>query len=160
MKQCKLCTTEIKRENFRDNWEFNRSKYCSRACYLKAHAQKFEMRICPNCETAFEVKVSSRQRICTYNCSRQGIKVFGTKYITTQGYVAIKTHGPNADSKGYELEHRMILEKELNRKLDLHEHVHHIDGNKQNNSRENLIVLRNSEHQREHKRIRDNKYNN
>ena len=36
---------------------------------------------------------------------------------------------------------RLIMEKYLNRKLDSREHVHHIDGNVENNDISNLIVL-------------------
>ena len=45
-------------------------------------------------------------------------------------------------------EHRWIMEQFLGRKLETWEHVHHIDGNHQNNNIENLEVLINSDHQR------------
>jgi hypothetical protein len=43
-------------------------------------------------------------------------------------------------------EHRFIMESHLGRKLMRHEVVHHIDGNKRNNSLSNLQLLSNREH--------------
>jgi len=42
--------------------------------------------------------------------------------------------------------HRWLMEQHLGRALMANEDVHHIDGNKQNNSIENLMVLPHSEH--------------
>lgn len=47
-------------------------------------------------------------------------------------------------------EHRYIMQKHLGRKLRADEHVHHIDGVKDNNALENLVVLTKSEHHRLH----------
>lgn len=51
----------------------------------------------------------------------------------------------------YELEHRLVVEKFLGRKLKEKEVVHHIDENQENNSTENLIVFATqSDHRRFH----------
>ena len=55
------------------------------------------------------------------------------------------------------LEHRLIAEKVLGRKLNSFEHVHHIDGNKLNNNPSNLSVMEIKEHQRFH--MMECKYN-
>lgn len=47
-------------------------------------------------------------------------------------------------------EHRHVMEQVLGRKLKPNEVVHHKDGNKKNNSPDNLEVLEWSEHSREH----------
>lgn len=149
-KFCNLCNTQLLITMFRDLSTFNRAKYCSRICYLKAHQKKFEDRVCLNCQTIFQIAVSSNQRICSQTCAYKGNRKFGTKYTTTQGYIAVKTHGVNSDSAGYELEHRVLMEKHINRTLTKNEHVHHINGIKTDNRIENLVVLTNSNHQRKH----------
>ena len=44
--------------------------------------------------------------------------------------------------------HRWKMEQYLGRKLDRDEHVHHINGDPQDNRIENLMVISNGEHQR------------
>jgi len=46
--------------------------------------------------------------------------------------------------------HRYLIEQSLGRKLQSDEVVHHIDGNKQNNSLDNLKVMSRSEHSKIH----------
>jgi hypothetical protein len=47
-------------------------------------------------------------------------------------------------------EHRFLMEQHLGRKLDQKEFVHHKDGNKKNNSLENLEVIGHSQHTKLH----------
>ena len=51
---------------------------------------------------------------------------------------------------GQRYEHRVIMERLLGRSLQRSEHVHHKDGDGLNNKPENLVLLSNSEHQKEH----------
>jgi len=64
------------------------------------------------------------------------------------GYRRVNTIGKRV------LEHRLVMEKELGRKLGSWEHVHHIDGDKLNNDPLNLLVLTNSEHRKLHKNFK------
>ena len=47
-------------------------------------------------------------------------------------------------------EHRVVAEKKIGRSILPGEHVHHIDGNKHNNSPENLLVMSAEDHSRLH----------
>ena len=74
----------------------------------------------------------------------------GGRYVTYDGYVRILRPDHPTNYRGYVLEHRYVIEKHLGRTLKSSEIVHHIDGNKLNNSFENLEILTNSEHRSIH----------
>ena len=70
---------------------------------------------------------------------------------TQEGYVLVhKYHVPEkyrvlANGSGYVLEHRLVMSQKFGRPLLPHETVHHIDGDKTNNTPENL-QLRQGKH--------------
>ena len=66
----------------------------------------------------------------------------GGRIIDQDGYVRIYSPGHPYAKKNHILEHRLVMEQVLGRYLDPKEVVHHKDGNKQNNSPENLVVFR------------------
>lgn len=67
------------------------------------------------------------------------------------GYVCV--HSPNHPFKkanNYVQEHRLVIEKHFERYLTPEEKVHHMDGNKQNNKINNLMLFPNIKTHREY----------
>lgn len=75
----------------------------------------------------------------------------GGRNVCSNGYVEIIVpNHPATNARGYVYEHRIVAERKLGRYLRPDEVVHHIDGNKINNSPGNLIVLSNENHAQLH----------
>lgn len=63
------------------------------------------------------------------------------------GYAYKKVKLPDGTTRD---QHRLVMESVIGRKLVRSEHVHHKDGNKQNNDISNLEILSSSQHAKEH----------
>ena len=71
------------------------------------------------------------------------------------GYLYARTEPkhPKANAKGLYPLHRVLAENQIGRLLACNEVVHHIDGDKTNNSLDNLEVMLVGDHNGHHKRI-------
>ena len=75
----------------------------------------------------------------------------GGKQVNSNGYIYIYAPDhPKATLRGYVLEHRLVAEKKIGRPIEDFEDVHHINGNKVDNSPDNLEVLSRREHAKRH----------
>lgn len=76
----------------------------------------------------------------------------GGRHTLANGYIVVLAPSdPEADSRGYVYEHRLVARGILGRPLVGGEVVHHIDGDKTNNAPDNLQVFTSqSEHMRHH----------
>lgn len=124
---------------------------------------KYSLFSCKNCGRDFIA--DRKQLFCSHACQpffdpawRKGKKFpnekggVGHKRMTQHGYVAVYLPGyPSADKKGRVLEHRLVMEKRFKRRLLPNEHVHHINGIKNDNRLENLVVLTRDQHNHLHK---------
>lgn len=129
--------------------------YCSDPCRSSGRRRQRTV-VCETCGIEFEAPIrQTGRRFCGKRC--EGIARSTTSTgrwhnnkpvrISDSGYPLIyePTH-PRAYKDGWVLEHRWLVEQDLGRVLTPDEHVHHKDGNRQNNDLTNLEVLSPSEH--------------
>jgi endogenous inhibitor of DNA gyrase (YacG/DUF329 family) len=112
---------------------------------------------CPFCSVTYPIKYTYekvRRIFCSRRCANrnqiakrlphQQPHWKGGKTVASNGYVMIRV------GRHYVGEHRLIMEKQIGRKLTHGEVVHHINGNKQDNRLENLILMQNAAHTTQH----------
>jgi len=138
-KVCKNCGSSVLVKGRRLCKECNNKR--SMACYYKSGKKRREMRLKTECKlcTNQYTKWIETQVICP-ECVRQS-KDTG---FTNNQYKMI----------GCQLEHRMIAEQTIGRKLSSNEVVHHIDENIHNNELSNLWVMSRHHHGRLHQFLR------
>jgi hypothetical protein len=75
----------------------------------------------------------------------------GGRYLAHDGYWMVYTGGGNGVGwNSYKKEHVLVVEKNIGRPLEKKEVVHHIDGDKENNSLDNLWLTSHSGHRNAH----------
>lgn len=125
---CRVCKTLKGTNNF--------SHLKTRICYpCRTEQQKQwnrkNSKPCIDCNGPKLSVVSLRCRKCASDSQRKGVSKNSRGYLTV----------PNPNGKGRVLVHRQIVEQDLGRKLLKTEVVIHLDGNKQNNTLPNLMVV-------------------
>lgn len=89
-------------------------------------------------------------------CSRLQTKIsMPTRTIDKRGYVKLyipKNHSlaTMRDARGQIYEHRIVMARKLGRILNDDEHIHHVNGNKTDNSLNNLRLVDPHEHASRH----------
>jgi hypothetical protein len=78
----------------------------------------------------------------------------GGRLIDTDGYIRIYAADHFVIRKGgYHLEHRLVMERYLNRPLEKNECVHHKNHNRQDNRLENLEIIDRRLHSMHHRKL-------
>ena len=81
------------------------------------------------------------KRLQAYNYRKPSTPIEkGERRVNSNGYILIRT------DNGIELEHRVIMERLLGRRLNNNEVVHHINNDRIDNNPDNLQLLTKEEH--------------
>lgn len=81
------------------------------------------------------------------NHNWKGGKIRKKEYKSNKSYIYLRfPEHPHAMSNGYFAEHRYIMEQKLGRYLSKNEHIHHINGIKDDNRIENLELVNGHTH--------------
>lgn len=128
--------------------------------------KKLNLKPCPICRNDFKPKLS-KQIYCSRNCvfiAHKDSPYFkkgkdnplwkgghhnwklGSIRHHTRGYIEIWT------GTKWKTEHRILMEKFINRPLTGNEHIHHINGITNDNRIENLVILTKAQHNTIHKK--------
>jgi hypothetical protein len=139
-KFCKICGKCLKLNNNRD---ITRKKFCSRKCLGKSWSQYGNPFLNKKHKYKSKKIMSKKKK----DLIKNGWKTVDWKkydipvhYNAYHGYIL----------KGSKRLHRILAEQKIGRKLYPNEIVHHIDGDKLNNSIDNLQIMTNSEHTKLH----------
>ena len=152
-KQCKHCGKDLSYNQSRQD-----VKCCSRSCANKFKTKRFTMSSCPCGKELTREQRRDRYKYCSMDCyqaapkQRKGWKPF----IDKQGYRKVYApDNPNARKDGLILEHRKVMSEWLRDErgsneiplIPKHYIVHHKNGLRTDNRRENLeFKLRKAHH--------------
>ena len=131
--------------------------YCSKKC-ADAGLRKGRQITCIICgaHRYFRPSYLSRMsgKLCSYRCwtkinhGKTAAAWKGGRILRSSGYWNVRI------GKRYVMEHRLVMEQLLGRKLRKNEVVHHRDHNRLNNHTSNLQLMTKSSHMRYHARTR------
>jgi len=113
-----------------------RQRTCGRTCAGVLRRKPMES-TCECCGEAIIRSSDRARRFCSKECRAVPI---GSVRKNQNGYMTIKAGKgwPGVDGKGWMLEHRYVMAEILGRALEPHERVHHKNGNRVDNRKDNL----------------------
>ncbi len=140
-------------------------KHCSQRCtnrkktktYVKTHGHyAYSAKTCPQCNKEFRPS-HSKGKFCSRGCAAEDKRKYldipdclesaDRKLDKNIGYVRVYVPmHPEANSRGYVYEHRIIAEGIIGRRLVKGEIVHHKNGKRHDNRPINLEVMTQQEH--------------
>lgn len=112
---------------------------CSCGCGTSIFRDKYEIKRHP--KSFVNGHSFYRERNCNW---KGGIR-------RASGYIHILSPShPNAAKNGYVREHILVMSRKINRPIEKDEVVHHINGIKDDNRIENLILMKRTDHTSHH----------
>lgn len=106
-------------------------------------------RICKQCKTTYKPLATKMNTLCCswgcYSLFRKGRPRIGYRYSRGYKYLFSPSH-PDSNKQGYLAEHRAVGEVKIGRRLFKTEIVHHINGIRDDNRVENIVVCTRQEH--------------
>ncbi len=111
-------------------------------------ASEISARVCETCAETFMPSKGSKGIYCGRQCAQIGI----SRSTAAQRGEKLRGSGMGRSyrKRNGRHEHRIVAEEKLGRPLVVGEVVHHIDGDFRNNDPDNLAVMTQAEHMREH----------
>jgi len=138
---CKECGAEFSHKN-------KGLKFCSSECFQTQRA--YPLKVCISCGKSFNHRNrhSRPGNYCSFDCRSRGGFV-----DSLSGYRHMYRPGsPKANKNGFGLEHRFVMDELMGGELRDDEVVHHINGDKLDNSIGNLMAMSRSAHMTLHAR--------
>lgn len=133
--RCPVC----KEEKISSPWNLKKTTCCKQCRNKQFGKEKLGQ---PNPSRGVSRPHAAREKSARWN---------GGRFINTQGYVMVLVKSGSIDRnsgwENYRPEHIVNIEQSIGRKLINDECVHHIDGDRQNNQLDNLVLISsNQEH--------------
>jgi endogenous inhibitor of DNA gyrase (YacG/DUF329 family) len=110
-------------------------KLCSKGCAVEFARRNQVTRACDHCGEEYTRSASNAGRFCSKKCADNAYHEAGAGHINAGGYHVKSFRGRPV------LMHRYIAEKILCRALERHEEVHHLNGNRADNTVDGPFVL-------------------
>jgi len=108
-----------------------------------------QSRICLECKASYKPTATKNNLYwCSWTCynkGRKGEARIGYRYSHGYKYIFLPQH-PDSNKSGYIAEHRLVGAVKVKRRLLKHEVVHHINGIRDDNRIENVVVCTRQEH--------------
>lgn len=140
-------------------------KICKECCYSPLRKgkspSKKQIKVCKICGNEFSVDLNvvkhGHGQLCSVKCRRIYVgKILakdGTIHKDRSGYVWIlkKDHPRACMGRGYVKRALLVIEKKIGRPLETGEIIHHVNGKRDDDAPDNLMVVTRSIHNKIHK---------
>jgi hypothetical protein len=153
---CEVCGTRVCKRRSPANTP-RPPRFCGRKCMGKAQRRpvtgkrvnvRFDCEVCDTRVETYRSPSAPTPRFCSVRCTGKAQRGAhnpswsGGRVRAVNGYVLVRVPDhPNADPRGYVLEHRLVMERVLGRHLRPGEVVHHKNHRRDDNRPENLELF-------------------